>query len=274
MRVLKRILRSIIEYPLSIIGFKLARNIQHLSYRTSSNEITSLIQRLKPVGIVTPLIRLGPNGDGGYLIPDDLVGVSSCFSPGVSAISGFELDCANRGMTVYLADKSVERPVEKHKRFHFTKKYIGSYLSEDFLTIDHWLEKSSTPPEQDSLLQMDIEGFEYESILSLSDHAQSKFRIIVIEFHSLEQLWNKPFFDIVSRAFEKILQTHVCVHIHPNNYSPSIEHNGITIPPLLEMTFLRKDRVIRSEKALSFPHDLDCDNTEHVTIVLPEIWYK
>lgn len=36
------------------------------------------------------LIRLGPNGDGGYLVPDDLTGIEACFSPGVCATSEFE----------------------------------------------------------------------------------------------------------------------------------------------------------------------------------------
>ena len=274
MRIIKKIIKSSIEYVLAPLGFKLARNFHHLAYRTPPSEIISLIKKLRPVSISTPLIRFGPNSDGGYLIPDDLKGVSSCFSPGVSAISGFEIDCAQRGMKVLLADKSVDSPKETHLQFQFEKKYVGAYRDDDFITLDDWVLESQISPDEDSILQMDIEGYEYEALLSLSNLTQARFRIIVIEFHSLDQLWNQPFFNLSSRVFEKLLQTHDCVHIHPNNYSPPIEHNGISIPPLLEMTFLRKDRVIKSAEKLTFPHDLDFDNTKHTSLSLPDIWYK
>ena len=50
----------------------------------------------------------GPDGDGGYLVPDDLEGIVACFSPGVSNVAGFEKDCALKGMKVFMADASVE----------------------------------------------------------------------------------------------------------------------------------------------------------------------
>ncbi len=40
---------------------------------------------------------MGGENDGGYLVPDDLEGIEYCFSPGVSNIATFELDCLNRG---------------------------------------------------------------------------------------------------------------------------------------------------------------------------------
>jgi hypothetical protein len=82
------------------------------------------------------LIRLGPEGDGGYLVPNDLAEIEACFAPGVSVISGFEKDCADIGIKVFLADKSVDHPAESHKLFYFTKKYVGVTTSDDFMTID------------------------------------------------------------------------------------------------------------------------------------------
>lgn len=55
-------------------------------------------------------LTLDPNGDGGYLVPNDLEGIEACFSPGVDKISEFELDCLNYGMKIYMPDKSVEKP--------------------------------------------------------------------------------------------------------------------------------------------------------------------
>src|SRR4051794_36195573 len=48
-----------------------------------------LIQALRPWITEHPLIRLGGEHDGGYLLPDDLDGIVACFSPGVSDEASF-----------------------------------------------------------------------------------------------------------------------------------------------------------------------------------------
>lgn len=72
---------------------------------TNPDVLMGLIRSLAPVIPPQGLIRLGPASDGGYLVPDDLAGIRACFSPGVSKVSDFEFDCANRGMQVFLADR-------------------------------------------------------------------------------------------------------------------------------------------------------------------------
>lgn len=242
--------------------------------RTDPRNLAALLRGLRPMTTDIELIRLGPRGDGGYLVPDDLDGIAACFSPGVSSISGFELDCAARGMEVFLADRSVERPSEWHDRFHFTRKFIGVTTNDDFITLDDWVSQSLPGAHGDLLLQMDIEGYEYETLLNVSDVLMRRFRIIVAEFHDLEQLWNRPFFRLASRAIEKLLQTHTCVHIHPNNCRGALKKWGLEIPQMAEFTFLRNDRVVNPVPATVFPHPLDGDNTEDPPLVLPECWYR
>ena len=219
------------------------------------------------------LIRLGPKGDGGYLLPDDLAGIEACFSPGVSFLSGFEKDCADLGIKIFLADKSVERPVESHALFYFTKKYLGATTSGNFITLDDWVNSSLSGSQSDLMLQADIEGYEYGLFLSASDHLMRRFRIIIVEFHHLDQLWNQPFFQLASRAFDKVLQTHTCIHIHPNNYSSPLHRGGLVIPEMAEFTFLRNDRLSNPSYATTFPHPLDFDNTPKTHLPLPKCWY-
>src|SRR5262245_53497979 len=52
--------------------------------------VRRLIKRLHPVTTDKKLIRIGEEGDGGYLVPDDLDDVVACFSPGVGAVASFE----------------------------------------------------------------------------------------------------------------------------------------------------------------------------------------
>lgn len=241
---------------------------------TDSAKVRSLMERLRPLSTDKKLIRMGPAADGGYLVPDDLAGIHACFSPGVGCSSSFELDCAKMSMKVFMADKSVDGPRVEHELFHFTKKFIGAKTNDDYMTIDHWVSSSMPEKDSDLLMQIDIEGFEYEVFLSATDAVMKRFRIIVAEFHHLEQFWNRPFFNFASHTFDKILQTHACVHIHPNNNMPALQKDGIDIPPVMEFTFLRKDRIKQSSYADKFPHPLDCDNILwKPPLVLPKCWY-
>lgn len=43
---------------------------------------TVFVMRPKPSPV--PLVRIGGDWDGAYLVPDDLAGVAACFSPGVN----------------------------------------------------------------------------------------------------------------------------------------------------------------------------------------------
>ena len=240
---------------------------------TDSTELRALIQSLRPISPGVKLIRLGPTGDGGYLVPDDLAGIAACFSPGVGELSGFEEDCAKLGMQVFLADKSVDCPTAGHDGFSFTQKYIGAKTNDDFMTLDEWVGSSLEESQSDLLLEMDIEGYEYETLLNVSNRLLGRFRIIVVEFHSLDMLWCQAFFRLAASAFQKILETHLCVHLHPNNFLGSSTKRGLEIPELMEFTFLRRDRINDWSHAGVFPHPLDIDNTGNPTLTLPECWH-
>ena len=271
---MKQLMKRLVKYIISRLGYQLNSLDAFPTMTTNREKLQSIIHRLSTISTDKELIRLGPKCDGGYLVPDDLKGIEACFSPGVSTVSGFEKDCADLGMKVYLADHSVEKPAKSHEQFCFSKKFIGVTTSDDFMTLDDWVEGSLSEQDSDLLLQIDIEGYEYEVFLSASDALMRRFRIIIAEFHGLAQLWNRPFFNLASRVFDKILQTHSCVHIHPNNCCGSIKKAGLEIPRVMEFTFLRSDRIERSSCQSIFPNPLDCDNTRKTTLSLPSCWYR
>ncbi len=243
---------------------------------TPKENIQALIQKLYPYKIDKELIRLGPDGDGGYLVPNDLENIEACFSPGVDKISDFEADCFKRGMEIFLADKSVDRPNLNltSDKFHFLKKYVGCTNNDDFITMDEWVNSANISKNSDLLLQMDIESSEYVTFINMTDELVKRFRIIVIEFHRLGKLWDPNFFNIADTVFSKILQTHTCLHIHPNNYCGKEDFYGIEIPKVAEFTFIRNDRIKSKEFATEFPHKLDFENTNEKPMVLPKNWYK
>jgi len=243
-------------------------------------QVNSLIERLHPIQTQFDLIRLGPNRDGGYLVPDCLEDIVACFSPGVAQVSEFEQDCLKRGMQVFMADKSVETPNwdTPKDQYCFEKKFIGCTNNEEFMTMDHWFRSTGLSKKAELLLQMDIEGGEYATIMNISDELMKQFKIIVVEFHRLQHLWNKGFFELAETVFNKILQTHICVHLHPNNFggtNRSVHSQfGLNIPKVMEFCFVRKDVVETKGYATQFPHPLDFDNTRKAHFPLPDTWYR
>lgn len=272
MKILKKKVRSLFYIVIKPIANRFQFSIES---RIGANEIRDFLRKLHPIESIKPLIRLGPDGDGGYLVPDDLKGITACFSPGVDLESRFELDLAERGIDVFLADFSVEKPKLEHPKFHFTKKYIGAMDDGLYISMDKWVSQS-LPNENtsDLILQMDIEGFEYETIFSMSQSLINRFRIIVIEFHFLDRLIEKQFYRQVNRIFEKLLSNHSVVHIHPNNVEKPLQFKGIDIPPYLEFTLVRNDRIFPDSFVKYGRNSLDRNNVEKEGVELSKIWYR
>jgi hypothetical protein len=242
---------------------------------TQPCQLSALIHRLRPQPCGIELTRLGPDSDGGYLLPRDFEGLTACLAGGVGRNSDFERDCADQlGLDVYLLDGSVNQPGCNHQHFQFQSLFLGPSVHHNTITLDAWLKELPIQSEGDLILKLDIEGSEYETLLSATPEFLHRCRIIVMECHFLDQLWSEPFFRIASGCFEKLLITHACVHLHPNNRTGLLQHRGLTIPAAMEFTFLRRDRLTRHDAVVpSYPHPLDRDNMRsYPTVVLPDCW--
>lgn len=250
------------------------RNGIFINNQTNNKKLEFFFKQIRPIKTNFDLIRLGGESDGGYLIPNDLAGIQNCFSPGVSIESYFEDDLSKLGIKSYMADFSVERPEIQNEKFDFIKKYIGFENADNFITLENWI-KSKEILDNDMLLQMDIEGWEYDVITDTSNECFSKFRIIVIEFHDFQRLLNPYAFPFIEACFYKLLKNFYIVHIHPNNNGELVRGKNIEIPTLLEFTFLRKDRVVDFSYKNTFPDTLDKKNVQNKDdIILPSIFYK
>ncbi|MBT8519981.1 hypothetical protein G6734_03885 [Polynucleobacter paneuropaeus] len=244
-----------------------------LSKTTDKNKISEFLSAVKPIKTNHNLIRLGGDTDGGYLVPNDIENIDICFSPGVSEVANFENDLTKRGMKCFLADYSVENPPIQNSLFDFEKKYLGNKNNKIYITLDSWV-KSKAPGNEDLILQMDIEESEYSVLLDASNDTLNRFRILVIEFHGLDLLFNRMGFELIDSTFSKLRKNFEIVHIHPNNCCAPVIVSDIAIPPVMEFTFLRKDRISFQEPNIHFPHELDRPNIQdNYDFSLPKCWY-
>jgi hypothetical protein len=121
----------------------------------------------------------------------------------------------------------------------------------------------------DLLLQMDIEGSEYLSVLNTPQSILDKFRIIVIELHHLERVNNIFWVEQIMIPFlRKITLNHTICHTHPNNSVSFFNFNGIEFPRVIEITLLRNDRFKKELRTPAIlPNALDQPNKPQYTEV-------
>lgn len=240
---------------------------------TAPERLQDFLRLVKPYTTNHELVRVGGNADGGYLIPDDLDGINACFSPGVENTATFETDMAHRGIKSFMADYSVDAAPVKNPLFSFEKKYLGTENNEVYTRLSTWINRCA-PDQSDFILQMDIEGAEYGVILDTPESELAKFRIMVIEFHYVDELCNHFGFEFINLAFQKLLKQFEIVHVHPNNSNKPFNFHGFDLFHAMEITFLRRDRVASKIPTTSFPHPLDqkCvpDKPDYA---LPACWY-
>ena len=259
---------------MSIEKYRLLQQGVYVNAMTPAGRLQSLVNKLKPVRTKFPLKRIGAPYDGGYLIPDDCNDLSACLSPGVAGYATFEESLfATYGIPSHLADFSVDGPPPGFNPKSFQKKFIGPIDDDQHMTLDTWI-ASLNEGDGDLILQMDIEGAEYLSILACSESVLKRFRIIVVEIHEIESWGEGNFFKTVEAFFGKLLKYFNVLHNHPNNCCGIVNLGGFVSPRVFELTLLRKDRADPLGYCTAFPHPLDGANIpDRPDLLLPLNWY-
>ena len=228
---------------------------------TPRDRVINLLNRIWPHENGYELIRIGGPGDGGYLVPDDLAGISECFSPGSNKLSNFESEIAQQWqIKSFICDSVDEKPSNLTSLQDFTEGWVGPATDElMYVSLSDWV-KTKSKSDSDLMLQMDIEGSEYLTLLATPSDLLNRFRIIVIELHFLEALKNNWAFEkIYLPFFDKILQVFDVVHVHPNNCCGTWSYGNFEYPRIVELTLHRKDRgnnlhpKVTSRNVLDYP---------------------
>tara|TARA_A200000113_G_C8800293_1_gene333863 strand:- start:120 stop:950 length:831 start_codon:yes stop_codon:yes gene_type:complete len=244
----------------------------------SKAELESFLTQFREHYISCDLVRIGGNGDGGYLLPDVLDKVSYCFSPGVDFIANFEKELSEKfNIKSFMADASVKKAPLLDKNFDFIPKFLGSRSCSNFITLHDWIKLKELEKVSNLLLQMDIEGGEYDVLIYEDSDILSLFSVMIIEFHNLQKLFEDDFLLMVTAIYEKLYKNFSICHVHPNNCCGVASLDGIEIPRVIEVTFLRNDLVdnFSNENPLRLPHPLDSKNVfEKDDIFMPMQWWQ
>lgn len=248
-----------------------------LKIRTSLHRVVvrqntrAMLSRLRPRRTTRPLIRIGGDKDGGYLIPNDFTGIGAVFSPGVDVTASFEEYFLGLGIPCFLMDASVKKPPIAHPLLSFRRSFLGPVSSRDYLSLEDWIMDFTGRGE--FILQLDIEGDEWEVLSKLEPEVLLRFRFIVLELHGLaSKLRKHSSGSYVEKAIEKLTKHHTAVHFHPNNCCGNKDVYGQTVPEVAEITLVRSDVPYLKRRFASLPHVLDRENVPGDR--LPSPWEK
>lgn len=238
----------------------------------SSSELLTLFGSFRVVDVGVPLVRVGGAQDGGYLIPDDLAGLEACFSPGVANVATFEEAMLSRGVPCHMVDGSVPQAPICHPLATFERTFLGPVHKTGWTTLEDWVNVRA-PGSGDLILQMDIEGWEWEVLAATPRRTLQRFRILALELHDLHMLGFRAMLRQVQTVFERLGEDFELVNVHPNNYELPIQYREFTLNPVVETTWLRKDRVAGGPEPAPIPHPLELPNDPYLPdVVLGSHW--
>ena len=245
----------------------------YVEKKSSEKKISKTLKKLLPYEIDVQLIRLGEKNDGGYLVPDDFVGIDKNYSAGVGFLTQFEKDLETRYLikSNMLDFNEIEKKILPSKA-SFLKKKLGLVSNKQEISINDWIIQD----DKDIILKLDIEGDEYASLIDISEENLKKVRILVIEFHDLRNLRNNIFLNLFDKVINKLDNYFYVSHLHINNISKIKKIGDYLVPDMIEMTFIRKNRVKNfSSKFSILPHKLDSKTVNNVKEkFLDKSWYK
>jgi hypothetical protein len=226
-------------------------------------EIEAFYKKLQPFESGFPLKRVGGKGDGGYLIPDMEIQWDAIISPGVGGSIAFESEVANQDTAVFLIDATVMPPRDLPRNFHFISKMLRSGNDDaDSINLQELINDSRIKG-KNLLLQMDIEGGEWEILSDASAEILKKFMMIVVELHNLEHLKEGQSFAGLNSALDKLLKYHFVTHVHANNAGSFYFHRFKRYPKVVEVTLVRETDFKRGNIS-EIPHELDKPSDQQI----------
>ena len=240
--------------------------------KTSDEQVKKIFRKLLPKKINLDLIRLGENGDGGYLLPNDLKSIDRCYSAGVGLLAEFEKELEKKfSINSNMLDfNDINKDILPNNS-KFLRKKLSLKNNDKEISINSWIEES----DKEIILKIDIEGDEYAILSNISDENLKKIRILVIELHDLRNLRSHSFLDFFEKIFSRLDMFFHPVHLHINNVSKVKKINKLKVPDMIEATLIRKDRIkIVSNEFSKLPHALDQKTVyDKNEIFLDPNWY-
>lgn len=255
-----RIFPKILDFTnFSVVQGNVALLIEerNVYFRNSLNQTESDIFHLELIDLLEnnylsdiSLVRIGPDSDGGYFIPEVYVQNNNWVCIGLGYNFEFENVLAKKKCFIYCFDHTIEgRPRLLDKSIKYFPQGWGSLTESEennkLLTLDGMFHKINEKFDNNTwCLKFDIEGNEWKCIDQICN-LDYKPDVIVCEIHGL--LWGSEKYQTpnIINKLKILLEDYVICYLNGNNYSPYFKNANYGIYNIIELTLIRRN-IIKS----------------------------
>lgn len=205
-------------------------------------------------------ILIGSKGDGCYVLLNDFENIKFAYSFGIGKRIQFDHELAKRGIDVYMYDHTIESLPFQNTKFHWKKIGItGNNIKKSNLkTIEELILENGHTLEKNMILKMDVEFWEWESIIDLKEETLNQFKYIAIEYHFIdEKKINKT--QIYYKVMKKISKTHQAFYVRCNgDRSWKINFGNNRICHIMEVSYIiKKGNIFTKDESIYPMYEFD-----------------
>jgi hypothetical protein len=212
--------------------------------------------------------RIGKPNDGGYVIANLPDSYDLFLSGGIADDNTFESDFLLEypNILCYAFDGTIPAIPQPNDKIIFVRKNLGNINNNYITNLHEYMENKNN-----IFMKIDIEGHEFHLLPTFFENGYiQKIKQLVVEIHSpadiqlypdyfagLSYITNSKMFDL----FHNMNKTHTLIHFHANNGCNMTQINGINIPHVFELTYIRNDFITEKiQNTEKLPTVLDMKN--------------
>lgn len=235
----------------------------------TQSDLFGLLNLIRPWQMISDSkLRIGSDGDGGYVMPASSRRSNTVLSIGIGNEVSFDDELAALGARVIQFDHTIEASPSRHPNVEFHRKGWGAHDGGGFVSLRSMVDLIDWTAARHPILKFDTEGAEWSCLGEAASEDLARFEVLTGEFHDFQHLTDRGYHDRVSSVFEKLGRTHRVIHLHANNAGGLLMMGGVPFPRLLELTWMHKSSAtFHGHSSEPIPGPLDRPNVPQ----LPDI---
>jgi hypothetical protein len=197
---------------------------------------------IRPYTTSATLLRVGDEGDGGYVMADHFT-TTTAISIGIGGNVSWDLAMSSRGYSIAMFDPTIAAAPTTVQNATFHRIGIGTPVQSaasglELESLEQLRTRAGIPEAEAATLKIDVEGAEWDALVDVASF--NRYEQIVIEMHDLARLDDEESARNVLAVLANIHASHVPIHVHANNEAPVIPFGTYWLPDVFEVSYLRR----------------------------------
>ena len=139
-------------------------------------------------------------------------------------------------------------------------RVVGRPSAPEDVTLAQVLTRRELVDDGNVIVKMDIDEAEWDVLSQASPAVLGRIRQLAAEFGEMRRFVDRDWRRSMLAAMKNLTETHACIHVHGNNWSPFAIVGGIPVPNHFEATFIRRTDHAISRSSDIFPTQFDAPN--------------